>query len=509
MAKSKSYGGLIFLLVVLGAGGYGIWYYFGAKTEKPHEFTTVKVAPGNITQAVTATGDLQPVQTVDVSSQISGQVKDVFVDFNSPVKVGQILANIDPSTYEQRLRQAQADLTSAEASNKLVTVNTERTRGLFKKNLVSQQELDSAEAQFAQSASTLVTRTAALENAKVDLERCTIKSPIDGIVLDRKTDKGRTVAASLNAPVLFTLVNDLSKMQIQAAVAEADVGSISEGQKVNFTVDAFPNMTFRGTVRQVRNAATIQQSVVSYATIIDVTNEDLKLKPGMTANVSIVVSERNGVLRVANSALRVRLPAELQPKPPAAAPGEKAAPVAAALSDEDRRRLTGEVMKEAGMTMGTPPAPEMVEKAKELAKAKGLDPEVITRMAARMASGGGGGGPSGGGSGGKGGRRSSGQGGGGGSMGGGTTNAPVSRPVYKLIETSPLDKKIEVVQAKLGVSDGFYTEILDGLKDGDVLVTGVITPGAAPITQAPGSTSNPFQGGGSRFGGSSRGGGGR
>ena len=325
MPKSKSYGGLIFLLVVLAAGGGGGWYYFNKGSDKKPEFQTVKVGRGDITQVVTATGDLQPVVVVDIGAQVSGQIKEVRVDFNSVVKAGDILALIDEATPTQRLRQAEADLESAKANNRLLSLNVERTRELFGKKLVSQQELDNAEAQLAQSNATLLTRNASVENAKLDLSRCTITAPIDGMVIDRKTDKGRTVNANMNAPVLFTLVNDLTKMQINAAVAEADVGSISAGQEVKFTVDAFPNRTFAGTVRMVRNAASSNQSVVSYATIIDVNNDDMKLKPGMTANVSIIVTQRPGVMRVANGALRVRIPQELMPKAPeAAAKGGKA-----------------------------------------------------------------------------------------------------------------------------------------------------------------------------------------
>jgi len=314
MPKSKSYGGLIFLAIFLAAGGGGAWYYFSRGAEKKPEFQSLKIGRGDITQVVTATGDLQPVVVVDIGAQVSGQIKEVRVDFNSVVKAGDILALIDEATPTQRLRQAEADLESAKANNRLLSLNVERTRELSAKKLVSQQELDNAEAQLAQSNATLLTRTASVENAKLDLSRCTITAPIDGMVLDRKTDKGRTVNANMNAPVLFTLVNDLTKMQINAAVAEADVGSIAPGQEVKFTVDAFPNRTFAGKVRMVRNAASSNQSVVSYATIIDVGNDDMKLKPGMTANVSIIVTQRPGVLRVGNGALRVRVPQELLPK---------------------------------------------------------------------------------------------------------------------------------------------------------------------------------------------------
>jgi HlyD family secretion protein len=491
MAKSKSYGGLVFLAVVVLAAAGGVWYYLDGKNDKQPEFTTIKVARGDITQAVTATGDLQPVVTVDVGAQVSGQVKEVLVDFNSKVKLGDVLARIDPSTAEQKLRQAQADLESSKATNQLNRINAERTRELFKKNLVSQQELDNAEAQLAQSNATLLTRTASVENAKLDLDHCTITSPIDGMVLNRNTDKGRTVNASMNAPTLFTLVNDLSKMQINAAVAEADIGSIKEGQDVNFTVDAFPTRTFRGTVAQVRNAATTTQSVVSYATIISVNNDDLKLKPGMTANVSIIIAQKTDTLRVSNAALRVRIPPELLPKAPAApgTPDAAATPAASKMTDEERRTAMRTIMTEAGVQRGTPPTPEQIEKAKKLAQDKGIDPEQITRMLSFMSGGS---------------RRGS--GGAGGANDRGFSNTVVTRTLYKLADPNAKEKKIEPATVRLGISDGVNTEVIDGLAEGDNVVTSVTIPGAAP---AAAGAQNPFQqnrGFGGGMGGGGRGG---
>ncbi len=495
MPKSKSYGGLIFLLVVLAAGGGGGWYYFNKGSDKKPEFQTVKVGRGDITQVVTATGDLQPVVVVDIGAQVSGQIKEVRVDFNSVVKAGDILALIDEATPTQRLRQAEADLESAKANNRLLSLNVERTRELFGKKLVSQQELDNAEAQLAQSNATLLTRNASVENAKLDLSRCTITAPIDGMVLDRKTDKGRTVNANMNAPVLFTLVNDLTKMQINAAVAEADVGSISAGQEVKFTVDAFPNRTFAGTVRMVRNAASSNQSVVSYATIIDVNNDDMKLKPGMTANVSIIVTQRPGVMRVANGALRVRIPQELMPKAPeAAAKGGKADAKggATAMTDDERRRAVFEIMRAVGYERGSPATAEQIEKAKNLAKEKGMDPDLVAASLAmpggrKRGEGGGGGGSSGGSRG----------FGGGGAPGGdrGFNNTIVSRTLYKMVNPDAEEKKLEPVQVRLGISDGFFTEVLGGLNDGDVVVTNVTMPGATAQAAPQGGMQNPFSGG--------------
>jgi HlyD family secretion protein len=383
--------------------------------------------------------------------------------------------------------------------------------------LVSQQELDNVSAQLAQSNATLLTREASVANAKLDLERCTIISPIDGMVLDRKTDEGRTVNASMNAPTLFTLVNDLSKMQINAAVAEADVGLVAEGQPVRFTVDAFPNRPFTGTVRMVRNAATSNQSVVSYATIIDVENEDLKLKPGMTANVSIIVSERPNVLRIANQALRVRLPQDLQAKlasPPSVAaansqkksgkagnPGNPGNPSGesetATMTDDERMRLTMEVMREIGFERGSPPSPDQIERAKRLAKEKGLDPELL---AARLAMPGGGRtrGTSTGGST-RGGSRASGPT----SVDRGFNNTVVSRTVYKLTNAAASEKEIEPVTARLGVSDGIQTEVLEGLNEGDTIVTAVLMPGTKVGAPSSSGMQNPFQSSSSRGGFSS------
>ena len=515
MAKSKSYTGLVLVLLLLAAGGGGAWYFLGTKTEKKTEFQTVKVARGDIVQSVTATGDLQPVVTVDVGAQVSGQIKEVMVDYNSKVKAGDVLAKIDESTFIQRLRQAEADLESTKANNQLLKLNVERTTGLHRQNLVSQAELDNALAQLAQSNAQLLTRGAAVENAKVDLSRCVITAPIDGMILDRRTDKGRTVNANMNAPVLFTLVNDLTKMQINAAVAEADIGTIAEGQEVKFTVDAFPNRTFPGKVRMVRNAASVQQSVVSYATIIDVANEDLRLKPGMTANVSIIVQQRPNVLRVANGALRVRVPQELLVP---AAPGEakgggKAGGATPTMTDEEQMTAIFGIIRAVGWERGTPPSPEQIEKAKVLAKEKGLDPDLV---AARMSMGagrkgggsGGPGGPGGGDRGSRGGGSSRGPSSGGGAGERGFNNTVVTRTLYVFADPDALEKRLRPVTARLGVSHGFYTEVLEGLNDGDAVITGVILPGAAPVPQGPpGGSSNPFSGR-SSFGGSSSGRGG-
>ena len=230
--------------------------------------------------------------------------RKLYVDYNSNVKAGQVVAEIDPAVFKAAVTQAQGDLASAQAALELAKINAARTQDLVKKQSSAQSDLDQAIATLHQAEANVMIKQGALDKAKTDLDHCTITSPIDGTVISRSVDVGQTVAASLSAPVIFTIANDLAKMQIDTNVAEADVGVIEQGQKVDFTVDAFPNRTFHGDVVQVRNAPTTVQNVVTYDTVIGVNNADLKLKPGMTANVSIIVAQRDNVLKVSNAALR-------------------------------------------------------------------------------------------------------------------------------------------------------------------------------------------------------------
>src|SRR6058998_2426340 len=264
------------------------------------------VTRGPITQAVTATGTLNPVVNVQVGSQVSGNIAKLFVDFNSQVKAGQVVAQIDPALFQATVTQAEGDLASSQAALELAKVNATRTQDLFAKKTSSQADLDQAIANLHQAEANVKIKQGALDKAKADLEHCTITSPIDGVVISRSVDVGQTVAASLQAPVIFQIANDLTKMQIDSNVAEADVGVVQVGQDVEFTVDAFPTQTFHGKVVQVRNAPITVQNVVTYDTVIGVSNPDLKLKPGMTANVSIVAARKDNVLQIKNAALRYR-----------------------------------------------------------------------------------------------------------------------------------------------------------------------------------------------------------
>src|SRR3954464_726842 len=269
-------------------------------------YQTANITRGPITQAVTATGTLNPVLNVQVGSQVSGNIAKLFADFNSQVKAGQVVAQIDPALFQATVTQAEGDLASVQAALELARLNAKRTQDLFNRKTSSQADLDQAMATLHQAEANLKIKQGALDKAKADLDHCTITSPVDGEVISRSVDVGQTVAASLQAPVIFTIANDLTKMQIDANVAEADVGVVAIDQEVDFTVDAFPNQTFHGKIVQVRNAPITVQNVVTYDTVIGVSNPDLKLKPGMTANVSIVIAHKDDVVKITNAALRYR-----------------------------------------------------------------------------------------------------------------------------------------------------------------------------------------------------------
>lgn len=325
------------LLVALVGGGFAAWRAFFAEGAKPtYKFATVERGP--LTAAVAATGTLNPVVAVQVSSQISGQIREIFVDFNSPVKAGDLLARIAPETYEHRVRQAEADL---EAARAIVAVqqaelfrarvnladaerDVQRKQTLVAKNYLSPAELDKAqtlldaaraqlkvvEAQAANSVALVRQREAALGQARVDLSRTEIRAPVDGIVIKKSVEPGQTVAVSLQAPEMFVIARNLADMQVEAAIDEADIGRVQVGQEVSFSVDAFPGRKFKGEVKQVRKAAQVTSNVVSYTVVISAANPDLILLPGMTANVRIVTTHKDDTLKVANAALRFRPPAD-------------------------------------------------------------------------------------------------------------------------------------------------------------------------------------------------------
>ena len=298
----------ILALAALAAGG-GWWFaHRGATGEGAAGYKSTALARGEIVQTVTANGELKAVQTVLVGSEVSGKIVELLADYNSAVTNGQILARLDASTYERQLEQAEAELESAKASRKLAEANHKRAKELLELNLVSRADYDQTEATLAQAVAAVQVRQASLSKVRVDLEKTTIFSPMDGIVISRSVDAGQTVAASLNAPTLFTIAQDLKQMRIEAQISEADVGGVAEGQAVSFTVDAYPARTFAGRVSQVRFEPVTNQGVVNYIAIVDVDNADLKLRPGMTANAAVTTAKRENALRLPNAALRFRPP---------------------------------------------------------------------------------------------------------------------------------------------------------------------------------------------------------
>ncbi|MEI9897038.1 MAG: efflux RND transporter periplasmic adaptor subunit [Chthoniobacter sp.] len=307
----------LLLLAALGLGGW--WYYSHNRGDGP-QFMTAAITRGSLTKVVTATGTLNPVLNVTVGSQISGNIQSLNADWNTPVKAGQVVAQIDPAVYLAVVHQCQGDLANAKAALELAQLTAKRKQELVDQHAAPQADLDTAIATLHQAEATVQIKQANLEKAQVDVDHCTIYSPVDGIVISRSVDVGQTVAAAMNAPVLFLIANDLTKMQIDTNVAEADVGNIEVGQDVDFTVDAFPYRTFHGKVVQNRNAATTVQNVVTYDVVISVSNSDLKLKPGMTATVQVIISKKEDVLKIPNSALRIRTVDTDATPPPTAAP---------------------------------------------------------------------------------------------------------------------------------------------------------------------------------------------
>ena len=446
---------LIVGIVVVAIGIFAAFQFKGGDKE---EYYATKADRGDIHQVVEATGTINAVTTVQVGSQVSGTIAQLFADFNSRVKKGQLVAQIDPSLFQATLLQNQADLANAKANQVAAQANLEKARAtalqsrtdyartvsLAQEGVMSQQQLDlakattdtndaavnAAQAQVTQAAAQQQQKEAAVKVAQTNLNYTTIRAPIDGTVIARSVDVGQTVAASLQAPTLFTIAQDLTKMQVYAATDESDVGMIHTGQVVTFKVDAFPKDTFTGRVSQVRMNATTVQNVVTYNTIIDFDNPELKLFPGMTAYITIPVASAQNVLRVPNGALRY--------KPD--------------MTAEQVRAL----YKQYGLISGDQPAPGQ------------------------------------GGQGGAGGNRGGGQAGGASAAGGAPVQHTPRIDVAVVWKLRP-DKTLEPVRVRTGITDHTTTEVAQILKgslnDGDSLVTGAA--GSASGSRPPGLGGGP------------------
>ncbi len=423
------------VLVAILAGGVFAYYRYGRdKSAGEPKFKTAQVERGRLSSKVTATGTLSARVTVLVGSQISGRIAELFVDYNSKVKKGDILAKIDPRLLNATLQKARAQVaqaaaavTKAKANHDQANKAFERAKNLKAQGLMGQADYDLAEtavsstkADIAVAQAQLSSAAATASEAEVNLSFTVIKSPIDGIVLSRAIDVGQTVAASLQSPTLFTIAQDLRSIQVDTFVAEADVGKLASGMEATFSVDAYPGTRFKGKIREVRNAAQTVQNVVTYDAVLDVPNEELKLKPGMTANVTFVWAEKDNVLKVPNAALRFR--------PPPEALGAAGSPSGSA---SGRRRWPG-------------------------------------AAGSGSASGWGGGG------------------------GGGSGEGEANRKTLWVLR----DGKPHPVRVETGITDGTFTEILPGhLKDDDEVITEYVAPAESGATSAP-KPNTPGMGGG-------------
>lgn len=281
------------------------WLLFGGSKKKEEvKFETAKVEVGNIHTSITATGTIEPVTSVTVGTQVSGIVSKLYVDYNSVVRKGQVIAELDKTNLTSELNTARANLSSAQSALNYQLANYNRYKTLYDKGLVSADEFENARLSYQQAQQQVSQARETVKRAQTNLGYATITSPIDGVVLSKSVEEGQTVAASFNTPELFTIAKDLTDMRVIANIDEADIGGVKEGQRVSFTVDAFPDDTFTGAVQQVRQEATTESNVVTYEVVISARNDNLKLKPGLTANVTIFTMEKNNVLTVPAKALR-------------------------------------------------------------------------------------------------------------------------------------------------------------------------------------------------------------
>lgn len=483
------------------------WHYWSKRSNAP-QYMTAPIERGEIVASVTASGTLNPVKSVSVGSQVSGQIKELLVDYNSRVRQGDIVARINPQTYESRVQEAEANLQASRASllasqselnrQRVTTANLERDlkrkRELLEKNFISAAEFDtnqsaydaqaavlgSAQAQVANAQAQVKQREALLYSARTELEKTIIRAPVDGTVIKRSVEPGQTVAASLQAPELFIIAQDLTAMQVEVSVDEADVGRIHEGQEATFTVDAFPGQTFRGEVIQVRKASTVVQNVVTYVVVVSAANRDQSLLPGMTANVRIVTARRENALKVPNSALRFRPPADANASSKAPSAAQSSGPGAgmAAMKERLVTELKLDEKQQARLD-------EILAAARQQRAARAQDAEA------------GAAGPNGTGSQGEGRRPGGGNdpqrdalreqirailtpeqqalyaamnAGRRGSARGATTPGTL----YMLREGNPA-----AVEVRLGLSDGNGTELVRGdLKEGDAVITGIRSAGS-------------------------------
>ncbi|HTD52610.1 MAG TPA: efflux RND transporter periplasmic adaptor subunit [Thermoanaerobaculia bacterium] len=430
----------------------GATYLERNKTPEP-KFRLEKVEQGDVVATVTASGTLSAVTTVKVGSQVSGIISKLYADFNSQVKKGQLLAELDPTPFQAAVDQRQADLQKAKVDLANSEINFTRQKNLAAQGLVPQSDFDAAKAARDGFAAGVKQAEAALKMAAANLTYTKITSPIDGIVVDRQYDIGQTVAASFQAPTLFTIAQDLTKMQVSADVSESDIGQIKVGEPVRFNVDAYPDRDFRGAVSQIRLNATVNQNVVTYPVIVEVSNTDLSLKPTMTANVAIDVATVRDVLRIPNAALRWKPEEKIAVS---TSPEERAAKMAPSPGAASGGPATGGQQPAGAPAGGAPPG------------GGGSGAAAVQFNQTR------GGTPGGGGPGGKG------------------TGQKRTQSVVYLLDAGGAIKGIEI---RSGISDGRNTQVVSGdLKPGDAVIIGLATA-KVDLPGGPGKAGQPGPGG--------------
>ena len=476
----------VLTLSLLGGGGWVVYDRY-LKVEVPAiEYQTEAAATGRVTSTVTASGTLSPVKTVEVGSQVSGRIIELMADFNSQVKKGDVIARIDPSLLESDKARSRANLLSARASQTRAIADRdnaklmwERTKKLAASGVASQQEVDlallaytTAKASVESAQAAVSVAQAAIETADVNLRYTTIVSPIDGVVISRDVSVGQTVAASLSAPKLFLIAEDLRAMEVHTSVAESDVGQLRPEMQVRFTVDAYPNERFRGVVQQIRNAPTTTQNVVTYDAVVRVDNDQLKLRPGMTASATFIVEDRRDVLLVPNTALR------FTPSDPAIA-ALAPAPAGGEGRGRGRRKALDDGPEAAPEAKGDVKAEAKGEAKAETTPGPATEARPDTKGEGRPGGGGGGGGR------------------------GGWGAPSNSRTVWVLVDGKPKPAAI-----KIGISDGSSTEVLEGELTAGALVIVGQTGGEAKPAGPSGSPLTGGAGGGGNRGPSGGGGGG-
>jgi HlyD family secretion protein len=433
--------GWLILVIVAVVAGAGVFFFLSHKSA-PVTYRTAAVTRGDLSVQVTATGTLNPFLTVQVGTQVSGTVAKLYADFNSRVKKGQIVALLDTLLLHSAVVDARATLYKAQAQMILSTQTTLRTRALFAKGLVAQADLDQAVSDSASSSAALNSARAGLDRAKINLDYATITSPITGVVINRAVDVGQTVAASFNTPTIFTIADDLSRMQVQASIDEADIGQVKVGQTATFTVDAFSTRTFTGTVSQIRLQPTTVQNVVTYTVMIDVDNKDMALLPGMTANVTVDVQKAQNVLIVPAAALKFMPPSASSQKWRKRAAGGDSSAHAAGRQWSGAARDTGSQQHGGGATGAG---------------------DTTRRMHGAWAAGGAGDTAH--------------------QQGRGQWKNQAGEDmghVFMLVEGKP-----KFVRVKTGLSNGGFTAVEGDLQPGDLLIVGVLSAGNKPTTTVP------------------------